>query len=243
MPTVFITGSGKRIGKGLAIEFARKGWNVAIHYNRSAEEAADTYRRVIDIGVQSVLVQADFRDNSQLQSAFEAGVAELGVPDVLVNNAGIFPQAARLENITDGLWGDAMDINLKSQYRLAKLFAAIAGDNARIINIGSLGGQEIWKHRLPYNVSKAGVIQLTKALAVELAPVISVNCVCPGAIEIPGKPPPEPISFGPGRIPMKRFGTVIDLFDAVYFFATASNYITGQVLNVDGGLHEARQQG
>lgn len=239
MALVLITGSGKRIGKGLAIEFSRKGWDVVIHYNLSEESALETKRYIEkNFGVKVYAFSSDLRDISGSLNSLEKVFNEVGVPNVLVNNAAIFPDRRNLDEIDEEIWDITLTINLKAYLFVAKAFAKYAPEGARIINIGSLGGIETWKGRIPYNISKAGVIQLTKSLAKELAPKISVNCVNPGTIFIPYEPnqidsPIIPIE----KIPMQRYGTILDIFDAVYFFATCSNFITGQVINVDGGYH------
>jgi len=106
-------------------------------------------------------------------------------------------------------------------------------ENFKIINFSSLGGLKIWNKKTPYNVSKTAVIQLTKALARELAPQISVNCICPGIVKIDEN---EKFAIPETKIPMQKYATVEDIFELVYFFATATNYITGQIVSVDGGL-------
>ena len=239
MGIVLITGSGKRIGRGLAISFAEKGWDVIIHYNTSEEKAKETENHIKNLGVKAVIVKADIRNYQEIKDAFESGVKEVGMPDVLVNNAGIYPPPTQLKDISDRMWDDTLNINLRGEYYFFKLIAVKAKEG-RIINFSSLGGLEVWKHRIPYNVSKAGVIQLTKALAKELAPNFSVNCICPGTIEIPEEPPIEKTKINVDKIPMNRYGNVNDIFDAVYFFSNCSKFITGQVLCVDGGYHIAR---
>ena len=239
MSLVLITGSGRRIGKGLAIEFARKGWDVIIHYNKSEKEAEETEKYITkNFGVKIHKFSLDLKETKAIEKTFENVFKEFGVPDVLVNNAGIFPLRFALDELEEQVWEETIAINLKASLFVAKVFSKFARDGSRIINIGSLGGIETWKGRIPYNISKAGVIQLTKSLAKELAPRISVNCVNPGTIFIPYEPnqidsPMIPLN----KIPMQRYGTILDVFDAVYFFATCSNFITGQVINVDGGYH------
>lgn len=239
MSIVLITGSGRRIGRGLAIRFAEKGWDVIIHYNSSADKVNETVGMVKKLAVKTSVIKADVRNPDEINNAFKIAVEQLGIPDVLVNNAGIYPRQTELKNITGQLWDDTLNINLRGEFYFSKFYSEIAKEG-RIINFSSLGGLEVWNNRIPYNVSKAGVIQLTKALAKELAPNFSVNCICPGTIDIPDEPPSEKIHLNKEKIPMKRYGNVDDIFDAVYFFSTCSKYITGQVLCVDGGYHIAR---
>ncbi|TAL70910.1 MAG: SDR family oxidoreductase [Bacteroidetes bacterium] len=239
MSIVLITGSGRRIGRGLAIRFAEKGWDVIIHYNSSDKKADETGKLIKEIGVRTITVKADVRNQGEIQNVFTKAVEQVGIPDVLINNAGIYPLPVQLNDISDELWNDTLNINLRGEFYFSKVYAEKAKEG-RIINFASLGGLEVWNHRIPYNVSKAAAIQLTKALAKELAPGFSVNCICPGTIEIPDEPPSEKIRINPDKIPMKRNGNVDDIFDAVFFFSTCSKYITGQVLCVDGGYHISR---
>ncbi len=237
MSTIWITGSGRRIGRGLAIEFAKKGWDVAVHYNGSEAMAHKTVEDIQKLGRKTALVKADVRNHDEISNAFEEIVSSLGVPDVLVNNSGIFPPQTPLDKISADMWDNVLDINLRGEFYCSQVFASKARKGSKIINIASLGGLEVWKYRIPYNVSKAGVIHLTKALARELAPDIAVNSVCPGAIILPDEPAVETSDVPANKIPMKRYGNLMDIFDAIYFFATASDYITGQNIAVDGGLH------
>lgn len=240
MPKVIITGSGRRMGRAIAIAFAEKGWDIVIHYNHSENEAAATYKAVVETGAKAMLVKADVRSSAEVKAMFQKITNEFGIPDALVNNSGIYPERIPLTEIPDELWDDVINTNLRGEFFCSREFARIARPGARIINIASLGALEVWKHRIPYNVSKTGVLQLTKALARELAPDITVNSICPGEIEMPGEPAVDSSQISLGRIPMNRLGNTGDIFSAVYFFATCSDYITGQNLTVDGGYHDAR---
>jgi len=243
MSLVLITGAGKRIGRYLAHGFAKKGWNVAICYNESKSSAEKVVVDILsyDSNLKAVSVKCDIRKKDDIEIAFDAVIKKLGVPDVLINNAGIFPDRAGIEDISTELWDDTMNINLRGAFLCSQVFSEHAKSGARIINISSLGALEVWKHRIPYNVSKAGLNHLTKALAREFAPDITVNAVCPGAIFVEDEPSvTDKTLLDIDKIPMKRYGSPEDVFDAVYFFATCRNYITGQILTVDGGYHDAR---
>lgn len=241
MPSVFITGGGKRIGKALALGFAEKGWDVAISYLQSESSALSVINEIKSWGKKAIAVKADLRIKPDIEDAFNKLNNEFGVPDVLLNNAGVFPEKMTLYDISQEIWEDTLNINLRSTLFTSQLFVQKAKYGAKIINIASLGGLEIWKQRIPYNVSKAGLIQLTKALARELAPNISVNAVCPGSINIEEEPSViDKTLLDVNKIPMGRLGNTKDVFDAVYFFATCSNYITAQIISVDGGYHDAR---
>ncbi|PKL86806.1 MAG: short-chain dehydrogenase [Ignavibacteriae bacterium HGW-Ignavibacteriae-1] len=234
--TVIITGGARRIGRGLAIQFANSGWNVGIIYNKSAEQATETVHLIQKTGVKAFSIQADVSQHDEIQNAIAEMKNHFGDVQVLVNNAAIYPERQSLSELTIDSWELVMNTNLRSILSSSQKFAEIAQSGARIINIASLGAFRIWKQRIPYNVSKAGVIQLTKALALELAPDISVNSVSPGTIEIKDEAADAGALISVDKIPMKRYGNVNDVFDAVYFFANCSSFITGQNLSIDGGF-------
>jgi NAD(P)-dependent dehydrogenase (short-subunit alcohol dehydrogenase family) len=237
MSIVLVTGSGKRLGRGLAIEFAKLGWDIIIHYNNSQESAAKTVEEIKSYGVHCISFGADIRQVSELEAGFENAVNEIGYPDVLVNNAAIYPELNHLDTTDYQLWNDVINTNLTGYFAMSKIFSANAKSGSHIINIASMGAFRIWKGRIPYNVSKAGVLQLTKALALDLAPNIAVNSVSPGSISIPDEPPTEELALKIDSIPMKRYGNINDVFEAVNFFASSSLYITGQNICIDGGYN------
>jgi len=233
---VFVTGSGKRLGRSLALNFAKKGWDVVIHYFESEESAKKTKDEIIKMGQKAYLVKADLRSYSEIELAFTNTVNEFGIPKVLINNAGVFPKAKKIFEITKDDWEDTIKLNLSAEFYTSKIFVEFARKNSKIVNISSLGAFEIWKNRIPYNVSKSAIIQLTRALARELAPFVSVNTVCPGAIYFETEPSEnDSAMLKANKIPMKRYAAPEEIFEAVYFFSTCSNYITGQFLCVDGG--------
>ncbi|MBX3042443.1 MAG: SDR family oxidoreductase [Candidatus Kapabacteria bacterium] len=237
MASILITGSGRRLGRGLALNYALKGWNVILHYNNSNEIAYHTLKEIKSIGVNATIFQADVKNFDDFKAGFERILNDIEYPEVLVNNAAIYPSSRNLSNTDEWLWDEVMNTNLKAYFLISKLFSEKAKTGSRVINIASLGAFQIWKGRIPYNVSKAGVIQLTKALAKDLAPKISVNSVSPGSIDIENEAPTDGLALKVENIPMKRYGNIKDVFDAVYFFSTASSYITGQNINVDGGYY------
>jgi NAD(P)-dependent dehydrogenase (short-subunit alcohol dehydrogenase family) len=242
---VFITGSGRRIGRALALRFAAEGWRVAVHYGGSAERAAETLSQVRALGVDAISVQADVRRREEIRRAIFAARDHFGGIDVLVNNAGIYPPATPLPEVDEEMWRTVLETNLYGEFFAAQGAAEVMmsrpgdGEKGRIVNISSLGAFQIWRDRVPYNVSKGGVVQLTRALARTLAPHISVNSVAPGAIEIPDDPSGR--MLGAERIPMRRYGSTDDIFNAVWFFASSATYVTGQTLLVDGGLNIAQE--
>lgn len=238
MPLLLITGAGRRLGRALAIEFAKKGYDISIVYNRSQIGANNTLEIIKSLNQKAICIKADIRNIVEINNAIDLTMKNIGIPDVLINNSGVLPDRCPIDSIDENLWDNTININLRAAFFFSKKFAKYAQTNSRIINIGSLGGREIWKQRIPYNVSKAALIHLTKALARELAPKISVNCVAPGSVIMPDEASETDKSLQPiERIPMGRYANINDIFDACYFFANATNYITGQILTVDGGNH------
>lgn len=239
MKSVLITGSGRRLGKSLAFQFAKKGWNIIIHYNNSKNEAEETQKEILNLGVKCNIFQADISNIYEVEKIFSEAFKEFGVPDVLINNAGVFPPQNNIFNITPEDVEKALNINTKSILFICKEFAKVAKKDSRIINIHSLGALEIWKNRIEYNLSKSAALTLTKSIARELAPNISVNAINPGYVELE-EVASDSTKNSVETIPMKRYANEYDIFDAVYFFATCSNYITAQYLNIDGGYHDCR---
>ncbi len=230
---VLITGAAKRIGRVIAIELSRRGFQVAIHYHTSRREAQDVSR---ECGGAPIF-QADFAKVDELRRMFAEVRDQFGLLNCLVNNAARFTAFDALA-ITESDWDFIHDVNLKAtffccQEGARQMKEAGAG---RIVNISSLGGIRPWAEHVHYCASKAGVIMLTKALAKALAPEIAVNSVAPGVILFE-----EGDSRSERMIratPMRRAGTPEDVAEAVHFFLTAPEFITGQVLAVDGGLSQ-----
>ncbi len=241
--TVLITGSGRRIGRALALRFAERGWRIVLHYGSSEERARETLRDVEALGAEALLLRADVRRRDEVRHMIGEAYGKFGSIDVLVNNAGIYPPAVPVAETSEDLWRSVMETNLYGEFFAAQAVAERMlemGTEGRIVNFSSLGAYQIWKDRVAYNVSKAAVVQLTRALARALAPTITVNSVAPGAIELPDDPSPGTL-LPAGRIPMRRYGTTDDIFRAVWFFAVEATYITGQTLIVDGGLNIAQE--
>jgi len=227
-----VTGAAKRIGRSIALRLAREGADVVVNYATSKSEAENVAAEIAAMGQRAFVCQADVSRRADVERMFAAIDKQFGRLDILVNNAGMF-FAAKFEELTDEQWDRIMNTNLKSQFLCAQAAAPLMkrGGRGRIINLSSLGGLLPWPAYTHYCVSKAGVIMLTKCLARALGPQILVNSVAPGTIQFPGEPPDEDYIK---RVPLHRTGTGDDISDAVIYFAT-SDFITGQILAVDGG--------
>lgn len=232
-----VTGSGRRLGRRIAIALAEHGFDVVINYNRSKVDALKTIKDIKKKGRRSIAIRADVTKSIQVQRFIKETIKQFGKIDVLVNNAAIFPSASEVPNVRESLWDAVMDANLKSSFLCAQEVAAhmIKQKSGRIINIASLGAFQAWPKHIPYCVSKAGVVMLTKTLAKALAPHITVNAVAPGTIIIPNEETSDIIHPSIEKIPLRKYGMPSDITNMIVFLSTTSNYITGQVIRVDGG--------
>lgn len=229
-----VTGAGKRIGRAIALALAAEGANVAITYRDSKKQAEQTVCELESLGVRAIAVQADLREPANIRDAVERIVKELGTVDILVNNAGRF-ETARLEDISVEQWDRMFEANTRGPF-LTTLAALpyLRAARGRVINLGSLGGMHPWPTHAHYCTSKAALHMLTQTMSKAFAPEISVNCVAPGMIvndEISAE-----YEYFARKTPMQRNGTPEDVAAAVIFFATGPQFITGQILGVDGGL-------
>ena len=234
---VLVTGGARRIGRGIAVAMARAGADVAITYRTSAWEARRTVRELERLGGRAMAVRCDVRSERSVRAAVGAVVRRLGGLDVLVNNAGVY-ETAPLEKITAAQWRRMMESNLVGPYLVTRAaLGALRRRHGRVVNLGSLGGLRPWTTHAHYCASKAALHMLTRVMAKGLAPEIAVNCVAPGMIDMDpaGKRTRLAVRLAT-RTPMRRGGRVEDVVAAVMFFATAPEFITGQVLAVDGGL-------
>lgn len=228
-----VTGAARRIGREIALTLAGAGAPVAVNYRSSAADAEKTVAAIRSRGGQAVALQADVSSAGEVVQLVEATQEKLGPVDILVNNAGIFAPG-EWDKINEADWDLFMNVNLKSQFLCAQAVARGMKQrgHGKIVNLASLGGLEVWSGYIPYCVSKAGVIHLTRLLARALAPEVQVNAVAPGTIQFPGE---EPDQRYMQRAPLKKTGRGKDIAGAVLFFCTGSDFITGQILTVDGG--------
>jgi 3-oxoacyl-[acyl-carrier protein] reductase/pteridine reductase len=230
---VLVTGSAKRIGRGIALRLAGEGARVAIHYDRSEKEARQT---AAECGGAPIF-RANLERVAEIQRLFAEVDAHFGRLDALVNNAARFTRFDPLD-ITEKDWDFIHSVNLKATFFCCQSAARIMKriGAGRIVNIGSLGGIRPWSEHAHYCASKAGVIMLTRALAKAWAPEITVNSVAPGVI--PFEDIDDRGKHLIGCTPAKRGGTPAEIAEAVVYFLNASNFVTGQLLAVDGGLSQ-----
>ena len=230
---VLVTGAARRIGRAIALRLAAEGALVAVHYHGSQEEA----RLVVEeCGAGAAAFRADLAQVEAIRTLFAEVEAHFGRIDAVVNNAARFTRIDPLA-ISEEDWNFIHEVNLKAVFFSCQEAARrmLAQGEGRIVNISSLGGLRAWADHAHYCASKAGVIHLTRALAQAWAPAVSVNSVAPGVIPFEERDTPEIQAFV-RRTPARRAGTGDEIAEAVLWFLTATPFITGQVLVVDGGL-------
>jgi NAD(P)-dependent dehydrogenase (short-subunit alcohol dehydrogenase family) len=230
---VLVTGAAKRIGRGIALRLATEGARVAIHYHHSEDEA----RRTAEEAGGAPIFRANLESVGEIERLFSDVQQRIGRLDGLVNNAARFTRFDPLD-ITETDWDFIHSVNLKAVFFCCQQGARLMhrSGGGRIVNISSLGGIRPWADHAHYCASKAGVIMLTRALAKAFAPQITVNSVAPGVI------PFEDIDEAGKHLiavtPAARGGTPEEIADAVVYFLKASEFVTGQILAVDGGLSQ-----
>ena len=237
--TVFITGGAKGIGAACAEEFAKKGYNVAVNYKSSFAQAKELEKKLVSLGADVTLYGGDCSDESAVREMIAAAEKKYGGIDVLVNNAGVSLIKLFCET-SEKDWDDVFANNLKTAFFCSKAVARgmINAGGGAIVNISSMWGVCGASCEVAYSAAKAGVIGMTKALAKELSlSDIRVNCVCPGVIntDMNAELDADTVNELKCQIPLRRFGSPCEVAKAVVFLAEAE-YITGQILTVDGGM-------
>jgi len=239
-----ITGASRGIGRAIAKRFADEGAKVVINFNASSEEAEAIHKEIEKSGGESMVFKADVSNSADVARLVEVTVARIGRIDVLVNNAGIIVRKKLLDS-TEEDWDRTIDVNLKSVYLCSKAVAPIMiqQKRGRIVNISSISGLNSPNSALEiadYDASKAGVIGLTRALALNLAPFINVNVVSPGATETEMfiSMSEEGKKVRIAETPLKRVGKPEEVAAAVLFFSSDdSDFVTGEAISVSGGRH------
>lgn len=237
-PTVLITGSAVRIGREIALALAEDGYRVAVHYNSSAAEAAQTIRDIRQAGGAAESFQGDLLDPASTAESLCSAVREqFGTLDVLINNASLFEAGTLLEATTDQ-WHRQFTVNLQAPFFLCRSFAAGLPEDRRgqIINICDWRGERHPPGHDLYTLTKSGLTALTRMLARELAPRIQVNGIHPGAVLAPADADEDHDLRARETIPLHRTGSPQDIVRAVQYLLRAP-FVTGELLNVTGGEH------
>jgi 3-oxoacyl-[acyl-carrier protein] reductase len=239
--TAVVTGASRGIGRAIAIKLAKLGANVVINYRNSVNAVQEVVKEIEDLGVKALAVQCDISNYSDVENMMKKCIEEFGSLDILVNNAGITKDGL-LMRMKEEDFDSVIDTNLKGAFNCTKHVSAIMlkQRSGRIINISSVSGLTGNAGQVNYSSAKAGILGMTKAVAKELASRnVTCNAVAPGYIQtdmtdVLSEKVKDTIM---NIIPLKRLGNPEDVANAVAFLASEeASYITGQVINVDGGM-------
>lgn len=236
-----VTGGSRGIGRAIALSLAKNGANVVVNYSGNEAAALKVVEEITALGVKAIAYKANVSNSEEVAALVKNTVDEFGSIDILVNNAGITRDGLLLR-MKDAEWDDVIDTNLKGVFNCIKAAAKFMTRqrNGRIINISSVVGQIGNPGQMNYVAAKAGVLGLTKTAAKELASRnITVNAIAPGFIEtdMTNELNEQIRTQMLSNIPLQSFGQPEDIANAVVFLAMdSSRYITGQTINVDGGL-------
>ena len=240
--TAFVTGGSGDIGSAIAKGLAEAGVDVAVSYIGYQEGASATVDAVKAAGRRGLAVQLDQRDPQSIEASVDAVMAEFGRVDILVNNAAwnIGIPFTDLDALTSDIWDRVLETNLRGPYLLSRAFAKHLREHGagRIVNIASAGGIYPGSSSIAYSSSKAGLIHLTRCLAVALAPDVTVNCIAPGLVEGTrmAKRLPDEVAKGVrDQVLLSRVGSAEDIAQQVVMFCRSES-ITGQLMVVDGGM-------
>lgn len=235
--TALVTGGAIRVGRAIALRLAAAGARVGITYRSSADEAARTVDEIRRGGGEAHAVRCDQRDPPQVEAAVRELEAALGPVDILVNSAAIFERTPFAEATLED-WDAHLEVNLRGPWLFAR--AVGPGMQARgrgvIINMVDIAAERPFPAYLPYSVSKAGLVALTRGLARALAPQVRVNGIAPGAVLWPPDYPEEKKEAIIRKTPLGRAGTPEDIAEAVIYLVEGGPFVTGVILPVDGGL-------
>ena len=231
-----VTGAGRRVGRAIALALGARGMHVVVHYNDSSAGADETVRLITDAGGQAIAEEADLTEIGAAHDLVDRAVAWRGALAALVNSAAIMLRTPVGET-TQADWDTMFAINVRAPYFLSQRAApALAASQGAIVNIADLAAFESWPAYVPHGMTKAAVVQMTRAMASALAPGVRVNAVAPGVVLLPEGWSAEGAEHLRSTTPLKRLGSPEDVAQAVVFLLEA-RYVTGEVIRVDGGRH------
>lgn len=236
-----VTGGGTGIGRATALLLARHGADVAVNFSQSKDEAEATAREIETLGRRAAAIQADVGDNNQARTLVEKTVAQFGRLDILINNAGYTEHIdlKDLASVTDHTWDRTFSVNVKGPFYCARAAAPHmqnAGEGV-VVNVSSLAGTLARGNSIPYCASKAALDVVTRILARVLAPAIRVNAVAPGVVNtrwVDGQT--GFVRAAQMQTPMRRIAEPEDVAEVILHLVTSCNFVTGQILPVDGGM-------
>lgn len=243
-----ITGGAGGIGGAVVRNLVKAGvGGVAINYRKSGKDADDLAAEMEHSGAKTLAIQADVRSDDQVRAMMKRIQAHFGRLDIVVNNAGVthWVKLSDLEGLTDAIWDEILDVNVKGAFRCARAAAKLLEENqGMIVNVSSISGvlAPATMSSLAYGTAKAALIYMTRGLAIAMAPKVRVNCVAPAFTDTPwmsqhfGADYRQVIAKASAGYPMQRIATPEDIAGAILGLITGGDFVTGQTLIVDGGL-------
>ena len=233
---VLITGGAIRLGRAITLDLVKNGAKVFCHYNSSEKEALSLMDEVKSFAGNLILIKSDFSKIDQAEKIISEILTETKCIDILINNAAVFFKTP-LGKVSEDDWDKLFSINLKAPFFISQKVGLIMKDQGfgKIINIGDTSGLNPWPGYLPYSLTKSGIISMTKGLAKALAPEVLVNCINPGPVIIPDYYEESDIKNAVDKTLIKKTGSAEDIVQTVKYLIEGTDYITGSVLNVDGG--------
>jgi NAD(P)-dependent dehydrogenase (short-subunit alcohol dehydrogenase family) len=230
-----VTGAGRRLGRAMAAALAARGMTVALHHNASAAGAVELRDEIVAAGGRAGCFAADLTDPVAARELPRQVAAELGRLDLLVNSAAVMHRL-RFEDTTPEQYDAILGLNLRSVFFCTQgAAAALRATRGKVINMADLAGLEPWPGFAAHSVSKAGVVMLTKVLARALAPEVTVNAIAPGAVLVPEEYNAAERDRLARSTPLGRLGTPADAVAALLYLVEGGDFVTGEVLVVDGG--------
>ena len=239
---LLITGAATRVGKAIALHFAEKGWNIALHYFRSSSKAKELKKIIEQNWVKVVLIKADLKNSKQVEKIVPLAKKKLGAIDCLINNAALF-EKDDISNFTTKSWNDHFNINLLAPTILTKQFAKQASKKtvSNIINIIDQRIFNLTPFFMSYTISKSGLQTLTKTMAMRLGPNIKVNAIAPGPTIKSKRQTDRHFRNQVKSTLLKKSVRLEDICDTVEFLIN-NNSITGQIVTVDSGQNLSRNR-
>jgi 3-oxoacyl-[acyl-carrier protein] reductase len=243
-----VTGGATGIGRATVLHLARSGTaGLVINYRTAKEQAEQIAAEVRQIGAEAMCVYADVKNDDQVRQMVRQVGERFGRLDVLVNNAGVthWVPVADLEGLTDAMWDDIMDVNVKAAFRCTRAAVALLSEaQGVVINVSSISGilATVTSSSLAYGAAKAALIYLTRGLAVALAPKVRVNAVAPAFTDTQwmrkhyGDDYDQIVAQAASNYPLGRIARTEDVAEAIVSLVTGGDFVTGQTLVVDGGL-------
>jgi pteridine reductase len=230
-----VTGAGRRLGRAMAAALADRGMTLAIHHHASSAGANELRQEIVAAGGRAVCFEADLTDAHAARALPAQVVAEFGRLDVLVNSAAVMHRLS-FEETTPEQWDAVQDLNLRAVFFCTQGAApALRAARGKVVNLADLAGLEAWPGFAAHSVSKAGVVMLTKVSALSLAPDVTVNAIAPGAVLVPDEYDAEERDRLARATPLRRLGNPSDVVSALLYLLEGGDFVTGEVLVVDGG--------